>query len=171
MGTSTIHYASLTEELGGKNGVHKCVSGKVGAWLLWWVECKDATKMYWQHIYMVEFGSTPPKEIIMSPRKGKGPFQKENSLPSCMSYVSFRGGGGNPQPLCYSLTCVLHKLRSKMVGDVDQLPIVTKLYNLRDEGPIEWFPSQRKKCLKGIKTRSIIFIKQHDRVNPPAKKD
>lgn len=89
------------------------------------------------NIYMVEFGSTPPKEIIMSPRKGKGPFQKENSLPSCMSYVSFRGGGGNPQPLCYSLTCVLHKLRSKMVGDVDQLPIVTKLYNLRDEGPIE----------------------------------
>lgn len=34
MGTSTIHYASLTEGLGGKNGVHKCVSGKVGVWLL-----------------------------------------------------------------------------------------------------------------------------------------
>lgn len=50
------------------------------------------------NIYMVEFGSTPPKEIIMSPRKGKGPFQKENSLPSCMSYVSFRGGGAIPSP-------------------------------------------------------------------------
>lgn len=47
------------------------------------------------------------------------------------------GGGGNPEHLCYGLTCALHKLRSKMVGDVDQLPIVTKLYNLRDEGPIE----------------------------------
>ena len=84
---------------------------------------------------MVEVRSTPQKEITCPPEKG--PFQKEKSLPSCMLYVSFRG----------SKTCVLHQfpLRTKRVGDVDQLPIVRNLCNLCDEGPIEWFPSQRKK--------------------------